>query len=171
MEHKSPIVAVIEIIPKLLWVVVIILVKPSLSSLLDKAGSQIQGGASVDIAGLKITLPKSTLPKPPERARQILPKLDSETIEYILVNVPSDLSRCYEARGVSGDDIEDFRIDAPESRVQALSLIKRTKKGKFRDKDGTNCAAGSEIQFLPVYSLVRSYLIEVLKNIDFNVSG
>jgi hypothetical protein len=173
MEHRTTSVAIIDALAKLAWPAIALLAllafKGALSELLERAATQIQGGTSVELAGLKITLPKSSLPKPPERVKNILPKLEQETLQYILVNVgEGENAVCYQAPNDASNPfiVDDFHPDSAESRLEGLGLITRQKKTTpYKDDDGKSCDAGSVIRYTRVYPLVRNYLI--VKSLEF----
>jgi hypothetical protein len=135
------------------------------STALDAAAKQISGGgASVEIAGLKITLPKSAIPSPPERVKNVLPKLEPEDIDFIIANTGGDntLDICHQDA-----KLDAFNENSVFSRLKKLEMITFEKVQLF-DSKGIPCLAGSKTQFKPLYNLVRSYLSDVLKEVTFN---
>jgi hypothetical protein len=171
-EQKTVSVAIIEALSGLAWPIIAIvgvfLFRPPIEQILYRASTQLQRGASVELAGLKIELPKSNLPRPPQRVAKILPQLDSEELDYILTNVgDGSVSNCYAQR-----DLPDaFASTSAESRLNGLGLIMRREVLKaYKADDGTACVTGSNIEFEPIYTLTRNYLVDIIKSLQFGSS-
>lgn len=121
------------------------------------------GGATVEIAGLKITLPKSELLPPPAQIKHILPQLTPATIQNIVSNYggKNRVDTCY----TSTDD-DELKDGSTKDRLKKFCLI------RFEREDpsivGKDCKDASITTYTPEYDLTRDYLINVLKNIKFH---
>jgi hypothetical protein len=157
-KGNAPIaVAAIEALSKLFWPMVacwaLLMFEKPISTALDVVAKQIPGGgASVEIAGLKINLPKSALPSAPERVKNILPKLESEDIDFIIANIGEDntLDICHQDA-----NLDAFKENSVFSRLNKLEMITFEKEQRL-DQNGKPCAAGSKTQYKPLYNLVKS---------------
>jgi hypothetical protein len=120
-------------------------------------------GATVEIAGLKITLPKSEIPQAPDAIKNILPHLDSDMIANIIANVGGDnkVDTCYPV----AEPDELTRDDSVKSRLKHLGLIVFEKEDFTAN--GRTCAAASKTTYTHTYDLVRQYLIEILSSLKF----
>src|SRR4051812_11997226 len=119
-EDTTVAVALIGAIPKLLWPILILwsvlLFQKPIYDLISAAANQITGGgAAIDIAGLKISLPKNSVPLPPYRVKYILPELDAEILSFMVENRGEDgvHRTCY-----TSSDPDEFREDSVPSRLK-----------------------------------------------------
>jgi len=158
-------VASIEALSKVFWPMIaclaLVMFEKPISTALDAAA---RSGASVEIAGLKITLSKSAIPSPPERVKNVLPQLEPEDIDFIIATTGGDntLNICHQDA-----ELEAFKENSVFSRLKKLEMI-TFEKAQVPSPNGKPCLAGSKTQFEPLYNLVRSYLIDVLKAVTFN---
>jgi hypothetical protein len=157
-------VAWIGIAPKLLWsavaVLALVMFRQPIYEALEGAADS---GANVEVAGLKIQLPKRDIPPPPDSVRTILPHLDHALIENILSNYGGDnrVDTCYHA-----PDPDELGAKSVKSRLKALGLINFEKED--RSENGKPCEAGSKTTYTPLYDEVRKYLLDVLSTTRFS---
>jgi hypothetical protein len=162
-------VVVIEALSKLAWPAVvcwaILMFAGPVNNVLTATAGQIPNeGATWDVAGLKISLTKNSIPVPPYRVKAVLPGLDAEELDFILQNVgDSVLENCYVTK-----DPDDFKADSSYLRMQQLNLISFSKADVIDDSTKKKCTAGSTVAFTPLYALTRSFLIGILKRVDFS---
>ena len=161
-------IAVLEFIPKLFWptiavVVLIMFESPIYEAVTAVSGQIANGGASIEISGLKVTLSKDEIPPPPDDVKEVLPQLDAKLIEFIVANVggKNTLDICYRDRNP-----EEFMEESVSNRLRKLDLI-TFEKEQWHESDGTPCSIGSKTKYTPLYDAVRKYLIDVLKSITF----
>jgi hypothetical protein len=153
--HVVP-VALIEAISKLFWPVVacwaLLMFEKPIYDVVNATANQISdGGTSIEIHGLKITLPKNAIPSAPERVKDILPKIDSEMIAFIIANTGGDntLDICY------GDgNLDEFKEGSVSSRLKKLGMITFEREQGLFDKNGEPCPAGSKTGYTDLYKLV-----------------
>jgi hypothetical protein len=162
------VIAVLEFIPKLFWPTIAIIALLTFESPIYEAIRAVSvqianGGASIEISGLKVALSKNEIPPPPDDVKKVLPQLDAKLIEFIVANVGGNntLDICYH-----DTNPEEFMEDSVSNRLRKLDLI-TFEKEPWHESDGTPCSIGSKTKYTPLYDVVRKYLIDVLKSITF----
>jgi hypothetical protein len=160
-------VAVIGIIPKLVWPVVALVLagffSGSIKGAIDNA-TRGGGGGTVTLGIVKIEFPKkSDIPEPPEDIGPILTELTPSMIRWITVHEglhPLDIC--------NRDNQNEFKSNSVSSQLAKRELI--TFATELDQKD---CPPklGSHTTFTPLYYEVRSYLISVLTSLKFKKTG
>jgi hypothetical protein len=164
-NHKSGVtricVALIEAVSKLFWPAVVVYAlftfeRPIYNAINTASG----GGATVEVAGLKIILPKSAVPPPPDSIKAILPSLDAEEIEFII--------------GTGKASAEEY-CWTPEDMTNNLSensVYSRLKKSDMISISSTTaCTGGTRVAFKPLLNTTRGYLADILKGTIFSTGA
>jgi hypothetical protein len=164
---ESVTVAWIELIPRVIWPVVAVVGLVSFQGPISSAiNNAANGGATIEFAGLKMTLVKSAVPPPPERIKDILPKINGDMIEFIVANVGGSNTPdvCYEDPG-----LREFQEGSVTQNLVKLGLI-TVEKEQLNDpqRQGKPCLAGGKTRFTELYDTVRIYLTDVLKAVVFS---
>lgn len=167
-NDRAVLIALIDASSKLFWPILacwaLLIFKDPISTALSAAARQIDGGgASVEIAGLKIILPKSAIPTPTDDVKAVLPKILPPDVDFIIANVGGDntLDICYQDKELAAFDNNSVFV-----RLKELELITFERETLYQG--GKPCLAGSKTTYKPLYNSVRSYLIRVLKAVTFN---
>lgn len=156
-------VAWIEFVPKVIWPLVaalaVVIFHDPISSAINNA---VNRGATVEFAGLKMSFLKSAIPPPPDRIKDILPKLNDHIIEYIIANVGGGNTPdiCYQ-----DPELREFQEGSVTQTLVSLKLI-TVEREPLTDK-GKPCLAGARTRFTELYDTTRAYLIDILKSVIF----
>lgn len=121
------------------------------------------GGTTIDVAGFKMTLPKSEVPSPPDAIKSILPQLDADLIANIVSNYGGHnrVDTCYQT-----DDDDELNSDSVKSRLKKLGLISFDKESFIQN--GKPCPSASMTTYTHNYNLVRNYLLQVISSVKFS---
>jgi len=162
-------VALIEAASKLFWPVIVAFAlfafeRPIYNAINAAAGGS---GANIEIAGVKISLPKNAIPPPPYRIRGILPQLDSEALDFIAQNVGGDNTTefCWPTADVASTF---FAEDSVYSRLKKLDMITFDRADIIDSDTKRKCPAGARLKFKQLYDLTRGYLVDILKAVNFS---
>ena len=157
--------AILGFLQKMIWpgllMVVLLLFKGPITTALEAAATA--GGTSIDVAGFKLTLPKSEIPSPPDAIKSTLPQLDPDLIANIVSNYGGHnrVDTCYQS-----ENDDELEADSTKSRLKSLGLINFNKE-EFRQA-GKVCPSASITTYTRNYDLVRSYLIQVTSSLKFS---
>jgi hypothetical protein len=164
------IIAVINIIPRLAWPLLVALLlvflwTPLNKTVIEAADLIADGGASVEVAGLKISLPKREVPVPPLAVKNILPQLDADMVNFIVANVGGQniLDICYpeaHPKELSDDN-------SVSNRLRKLGLIAFVQKEQREKGTGKTCGDGSQTSYTSLYDMTRDYLIRIIEAVTF----
>jgi hypothetical protein len=164
-DSKSIGVALIELCGRALWPAValsaVVLFRPYIEGFLQAATSQVKNAATIKVGSVDITVSQASFPKPPVRVAKVLPSLDSELMQYIIMN-DQQPTNCYAVKEPS-----ELLPDGVLSRLSKLGLI-TLKELKGYKSDGTTCLRAVEVTFEDLYVPVRTYYIDVLKGMKFS---
>lgn len=159
-------VAWIEFVPKVIWPLVaafaIVLFHDPISKAINNA---VNGGATVEFAGLKVTLLKSAVPPPPDRIKDILPKINGGIIEYIMANTGGGNTPeiCYQ-----DPELREFQKGSVTQTLVKLGLITVEREPLTDQQSGKPCLAGGKTRFTELYDATRAYLTDILKSVIFS---
>ena len=131
-DNKSVSTALIELIGRAFWpiivVIAIIIFKPYLETFLEAASSQVKRATTVKIGSIDISISQSNLPKPTLSVSKKLPEIDSDLMNYILLQDPSAsaVEECY-----SDQAPEELSAEGAVTRLSKLDLLEfKELKGK-----------------------------------------
>jgi hypothetical protein len=167
-------VALIEAVTKLFWPVAVVLIilmfQHPIYEVMSMISKQIPiGGASVELAGFKVSLPKGwEFPKPSTDVAETLPKLDKKLLEFVL-RYPPDTSYPLCIKGKPKEDLKfaDFEqmSDSLYTRLEKLGLVSLKKMAP--QPSGLENNTCFDAHFEESYAETRQYLINILSSVDF----
>ena len=106
---------------------------------------------------------EGALPKPPLRVAKLIPELDSELMEYVLVNDPgSTVKQCFNDRAPG-----DLADDGVLTRLARMNMLTIEELKNQKDADGKPCARYVVVDYTDVFRPVRDYYFQVLKGMKF----
>jgi hypothetical protein len=163
-------VALIKAVTKLFWpaafLIILVVFHRQVTDVITMVERQMTlGGASVEVAGIKVSLPKGMqLPPPRSEVAEVLPKFDTQLLKFVLDH-PSDTPinpQCPKGKNVTDVSFEDFdpEISRPLTKLEKLKLVSMT---TVHQADKT-CVG---VHFDELYRLTREYLVSILSWVDF----
>ena len=152
--------SLITILPQIAWPIVatfaIIYFHRPIYSAAEAISWQIgMGGATVEVQGFGITLPKSSIPAPPEEVKDVLPYFDSEMISFMIRNIGGDNT-------IDTCTPDNNNITEELKKYQLMTFTPE----KVSQSDGKTCD-GVKYRYTKTYDAIREYLLKILTSVKF----
>ena len=152
--------SLITILPQIAWPIVatfaIIYFHRPIYSAAEAISWQIgMGGATVEVQGFGITLPKSSIPAPPEEVKDVLPYFDSEMISFY-----DSKHRWRQHNRYMHPDNNNITEELKKYQLMTFT------PEKVSQSDGKTCD-GVKYRYTKTYDAIREYLLKILTSVKF----
>jgi hypothetical protein len=173
LENKTLGVALVELGWRSMWPLLcllgIVLFHPQVEDLLRALSSRTATANSIRIGSVEITAPEQTISPPPKEVAELLPQLDPDMINYILMTDPKgggSETTCW----LGSDYDEELGVDGYLRKLALIKLISIKVSVGGTNENGEHCQRKAEVSFATLFFETRPFYKRLIKNLKFGQS-